>query len=544
MTAASVSANNTRLDDAEAGTGWESIGSGQGGAAEGSFPYQGNNLFNRKVTSSTGAGVAFVPTNDSGSAQDMTAAATSTYMAKLIVTDYGGLQATNGVVIRIGSSSTNYYDFVVAGSSSPVAALGAYPPKGGIVVVPVDPNISAYRDATGGSGATLTAVDYFGVIAAFATASAKSENVGLDAVDIGTGLTLTGGTSPDPAATFQTFLDNDEDNTNNRYGYCTSANGIFQVFGTLTIGDTSQTVFTDTGQTVVFPDGMFAAGWSGIAVDLQATNTAVSITSCNFLGLGDTTTEDTRPELNVTSTTGTATFDACSFNAFRAMVLTSAVTFTSNTVTESEGIVQAGATITDCVFSGSPVATGVAMMTSSNPQAISGCSFESGGNGHAIEITTAGTYNFNGNTFSGYSGTGNSAPIYNNSGGAVTLNIGNNGDTPTVRDGVGASTTVNNTVTVRVTAKDVGDSSAISGARIYLTAAAGGPLSEGTIILNNTSNGSGIVEDTGFNFVSNQPVTGKIRKSSPGDTLYKTSPIAGTITASGFDVDVFLNKDQ
>jgi hypothetical protein len=89
---------------------------------------------------------------------------------------------------------------------------------------------------------------------------------------------------------------------------------------------------------------------------------------------------------------------------------------------------------------------------SNSPGRLSSCSFVSGGTGHAIEITTAGTYTFSGNTFSGYGANGTTnAAIYNNSGGAVTINISGGGDTPTVRNGAGATTAVNNTAVLTLT---------------------------------------------------------------------------------------------
>lgn len=90
-------------------------------------------------------------------------------------------------------------------------------------------------------------------------------------------------------------------------------------------------------------------------------------------------------------------------------------------------------------------------VTTSSPANISNCEFVSSGTGHAIEITQPGTYTFAGNTFEGYGANGTTdAAIYNNSGGAVTLNITGGGDTPTVRNGTGASTTVNNNVSITI----------------------------------------------------------------------------------------------
>jgi hypothetical protein len=381
----------------------------------------------------------------------MTAAATRTWMVKTIVTDYGGLQTTNGVRVRVGSSSSANYDFVIAGTDSPVAALDAYPAKGGIIVVPVDPNITGYRDATAGSP-NLASVDFFGNLAAFSSSTAKSENVGLDAIDVGTGLTLTAGDGVSADGTFQDFLDHDEGTTGNRYGYCTSISGVFFVFGTLTIGSATATEFTDSGQTIVFPDGMFQAGFSGIAIDLQNASTAVNISSCVLIGRGNATTEETRPELNVTGTSGTATIDGNSLANFASIVLSSGATFSDNTVTAAVAMTQNDAVVSGNIFDAPDVATGVAFMTSDNPADLSDNTFISGGVGHAIEIDTTGTYSFSGNKFTGYgAGGSNDAAIYNNSGGAVTINVTGGGDTPTIRNGASASTTVNSNVSITLT---------------------------------------------------------------------------------------------
>jgi hypothetical protein len=97
--------------------------------------------------------------------------------------------------------------------------------------------------------------------------------------------------------------------------------------------------------------------------------------------------------------------------------------------------------------------SGAVGVLSDDPSLIEDCSFLSDGTGHAIELTTPGTYTFSGNQFSGYAAsgdTGNEA-IYNNSGGPVTLNIAGGGSTPSVRNGSGASTVVNNNVSVTFT---------------------------------------------------------------------------------------------
>lgn len=99
------------------------------------------------------------------------------------------------------------------------------------------------------------------------------------------------------------------------------------------------------------------------------------------------------------------------------------------------------------------IPSGLSLTQVTTPSVFSGCAFiGSASTGHAIEITTANVYSFSGNVFTGYGANdSNSAAIYNNSGGSVTLNITGGGSAPTIRNGVGASTTVNANVQVTLT---------------------------------------------------------------------------------------------
>jgi hypothetical protein len=113
--------------------------------------------------------------------------------------------------------------------------------------------------------------------------------------------------------------------------------------------------------------------------------------------------------------------------------------------------------------------------------------------------------------------------------------------------GTGTVTITAGEVTTTITVVDIDTGAAISNANVYLLAAAGGPLSEGAVIIGTTTltNGSGVVTDT-RSLASNQPVVGRVRRASAGfGTLYKTSPIAGTINSvSGLDITVQMIKDQ
>lgn len=103
-----------------------------------------------------------------------------------------------------------------------------------------------------------------------------------------------------------------------------------------------------------------------------------------------------------------------------------------------------------CFLDVSTVGAGNYWVSIANPSVFTSCTFK-GGTGHAIRITTPGTYTLTGNQFNSFGADGTTgAAIYNDSGGAVTLNIVN-GSTPTVRNGTGATTVVNNAINLTLT---------------------------------------------------------------------------------------------
>lgn len=142
-----------------------------------------------------------------------------------------------------------------------------------------------------------------------------------------------------------------------------------------------------------------------------------------------------------------------------------------NNITFASDSFSSGHTITSCIFNGigqidaglvtfnnnsiiSSTATGGSLVLSSTGRTanISNISFISQGSGHAILFLSAGTYNFSSFSFEGFTtidgSTGNEM-VYNNSGGNVIINI-TGGISPSVRNGVGATTTINNNVSVTI----------------------------------------------------------------------------------------------
>ena len=115
---------------------------------------------------------------------------------------------------------------------------------------------------------------------------------------------------------------------------------------------------------------------------------------------------DTRPDLDGVGTGGTVDLLACILTNLRNIVLTSGFTLDTCQMIAGQSVTLASGTINDCVIDSPTVPIGEAYLTAATVAELANVddnSFISGGEGHAIEITTTGgTQGFVGNTFSGY----------------------------------------------------------------------------------------------------------------------------------------------
>ena len=171
--------------------------------------------------------------------------------------------------------------------------------------------------------------------------------------------------------------------------------------------------------------------------------------------------------------------------------------------------------------------------------------FESYAGKHAILIDTAGTYNFS-NVFFDQSGTNDIETTH--ASGTVTINISNGGTVPTVTETGAGSVVINNNVTVSIRVTDTAGSP-IQGARVRVTAAETvGTITSGDVILTGTTNASGILETTTFNYESAFEPSGldiSVRaRSASASPYYKPSDSSGTITTAGFNTTVALISDE
>lgn len=149
-------------------------------------------------------------------------------------------------------------------------------------------------------------------------------------------------------------------------------------------------------------------------------------------------------------------------------------------------------------------------------------------------------------SFTGYSGSNNvndSTLHIKRTTGTVTINI-IGGGTPSYRTDGATVDIIANPVTTLIRVVDVVTGNPIEGARVYVTAAAGGPLPVGTAIINKVlTDVNGEASDT-RTLASNQPITGWVRKGSLAPR-YQQGNVTGTISStSGLTVTVQMVPDE
>jgi hypothetical protein len=286
MAVASVSFDGTRIDHADAlGTLWDDLGGGKTNL-EPDFVYQRASGVDGAVSEKIGTTEGGVKYYDSGTTTSFSTNS-KTWIAKHIATNKDALNniGVNGGILEIGSGDrANYYRYYIVGGDT-------YPKRGGWLISPINPNVTAHRDNTIGTPA-LGSVDNYNWACDF-NATSKAENVAMDAIDVidnGTGLTLVGGDGASADGVFDDFVSTDEGTLANSWGIVQTFAGTVEsgmgITGTLTIGSATATVFNDSNKALFFFGGRVAAGFSGLDIDLGNSANQVDLTNCSFTGLG------------------------------------------------------------------------------------------------------------------------------------------------------------------------------------------------------------------------------------------------------------------
>jgi len=247
-------------------------------------------------------------------------------------------------------------------------------------------------------------------------------NVFVDVIRRGTGLTATTSLAGD-TITLQSIYDVDR-TTANAWGILTQNAGIYYGAGKMTIGATGQTAacnFTDTDQVLIWRDYPVADTLYELALLGAAGNkTTMTLTACVVRGQAG----------QVWNISADANSDfkayACSFANIRSAVLSAGSVLDGCSIDVSGTIDVNGATISNCGFS-NQTATQLKLDAASDATNLSSLAFTSGGTGHAIEITAAGTYTLTGHTFTGYAAsngsTGNETIHVSLASGTVNISV-------------------------------------------------------------------------------------------------------------------------
>ena len=309
MATVTITNNNNRRDSFD-GTpsGDANIGGGPAagnGAPANELPYQGTSCWLRRINST---GVDFGWAWTSGSTIDMTVDDDRAWICKAIMTNpdaLGALTNVGNIKIRLGSQNNAYNDYWISDEGSRGEDQPVYPAKKGWVIIPIDPNVTAWIDEQTGNPAE-TAIDYFGITGNVGNTS-NAPNLGLDAVDIGPGYYVVGGDGTDSDASWDDIVDTDEnDTTNGRIGHITTQEGVIFTYGAISVGKnnagtSTATEWTDSLKSIVFPGGRVAEGWNSVHYDLTLTTQSVSESSMSYSGQGRTQTKryfDAQNEVN------------------------------------------------------------------------------------------------------------------------------------------------------------------------------------------------------------------------------------------------------
>lgn len=479
------------ITDPASSTGWTLISSGGGGASSFTAPetddyVQGTQCISRNPWSSSVRGMVYNSTQTvaSGNAVWM--------WVKADVAQALATKASGGIQLLIGSGTAAFKAWYVDGSDTYTF--------GGWKCVPVDPTVT--QSETVGSPTSTTS--YFGARWNVPSSGpSKGFPFKIDAIRRGRTLTVTGG---DLANGYATFLStaNYQGDISRQWGQLQFQNGVYTMQGKLALGSSGTAVdFRDSNRTVFVANTEFV-GAAFNAIEVANASSRVDWTNISITALGTVSKGTFEALANATINLSACTFVDMSTFVFQSSTSVNGCTFRRcGQITQGSAIIEGGTAI-----SNSPAA--VALLCD-NLDNVSETTFTSTGTGHAIQLTSAhagNSYTLTDVVFTGYASadgtTGNEA-IYNNSGGAVTINVVG-GSTPSIRNGAGASTTVvSGSVTVTLGVSNA-TGSAIQNANALVYATAGGPFPANATVTIANSGTTATVTHTGHPFASGDKV--------------------------------------
>jgi hypothetical protein len=449
MTAPSYTTDLTDIATGDETADWEEFTGnsydGQGPPAYGDneYPYiQGSYAVTQDTTKSTKIGSLGYPTGTLTWYSGYAFFVWQNYSSPFAM----GTYAQGGMRVVAGSGLGDFYAWYVGGSDKPPM------PYGGWQCHVVEPTWtpSTLADDTAGTPDGYNWA-YVGAAVYVLSGPSKGEPHQVDAIRYGRGRSifeygdLSNGycTIPGFAAV--------NDLQANRWGLIQAVSGGYLFKGEMYLGNATNPVDFRDSDRIIFIQWTpkVTATWNLISVNNASSY--VSMTGFQFIVV-DTTT-GSRGSFYVYDS-AEVYLDSCTFNDMYVFGFSANTDVIDCTFRRCNSITQGSATFDGCLIARLVNSGG---MSVDDIGLISNCEFISDGTGHAMTLSSAhagNEYTFSGNTFTGYASvsgsTGNEA-IYNNSGGLVTINITDGGDTPSIRNGTNAQTILNNAVTLTLT---------------------------------------------------------------------------------------------
>lgn len=418
-----VTSNMTEISDCDTATGWSD------GTLNDAYQLEGTNCLGDKISQTTGT----LRTFTFAANQNMT---NKFIIMTMMVAGLADTKVNGGYRVYVEDSLGAYGYWYVAGSDTHSGGWGYFA---------VDPSTTP----TNGSGTIdVSSIAKVGIqMKVLSKALGNATNAFWDICHFGTGLKVTSagteatGSGPNGECAWEDVFKEDAGSNPHYYGIVQKANGVYFIRGKVELGDAAAALsidFEDNGSIVVFQEDEFMVdATSEILMGGNSTGTTnVKMPNC-FIASSTRafklTTSDTDIDI--------ASFGGATIKGAAASVM-SAGDLDSMKFDSCGQIDPGSASLDTTTFSNTSDANGALLIDASGTANMSNLSFISDGTGHAIYITASGTYTFTSFSYTGYGATASTdAVIYNNSGGAVVINV-SGGDTPTYKNGTNATTTI------------------------------------------------------------------------------------------------------
>lgn len=454
--------NRTKLSGFETGdtvTAPDDLSGAAGGTADTEIFIEGVRSYGY-YSGSTRDGLLY----DHGSAQDWSSN-TFYIWVNCGVAGLLNTKAAGGLAVRFcGATVTDWFEVYVAGSDDYPSAV-----SGGWVMLVVDvEKAKTASDAVNGTPPATTAIRYVGVSTQTTAMPRMADNTWVDAMwrlpAATPGILVEAQNTGSVDWDFDDIVSTAEASS---WGTAkTGPGGSVQLNTPVRYGanDAVTHGFSDTNKTILWEDWDVDASFYGLEV--IGGSGAQSFELGIKTGTGDAATGAQGCVIQAAAagqrwffTADDANVDVCNvygctFNHADDLQIGSAtVSFVSTLLVDCTAATVSNAEILRCSIIDANTLDDVAFMITDDLTDVVFCDF-SFSDGHAIELTTprVASQASKGNLFTGYGATTSTdAAVFNNTAGAVTINVSDLGDSPTYKDGASASTIVDSPVSYTLT---------------------------------------------------------------------------------------------